>query len=145
MDLWISTDDWQVTLYEICIQLIHPIDSYPPKKLLGDWGLTPDTSFCLNLTIKSELTYFLICSTIEWAGVNICWFAVANSTPTGLQEAFRADCISTIYQKRCECNGSLDRIQGSFSKIYIHKVMMIWISGSSPTIGRSHFVKCVYR
>jgi len=36
-----------------------------PRKLLGGGISTPYTPFCLICTIKPELTYFLMCTTIE--------------------------------------------------------------------------------
>jgi len=46
------------------------------KKLLGGWISTPYTPFCLICTIKSELIYFPICSTLEWADFDIRCFLV---------------------------------------------------------------------
>jgi len=48
----------------------------PSKKLLGGVVSTPCTPFCSICTINSELTYFPMCTLIEWAGVDIPWFLV---------------------------------------------------------------------
>jgi len=50
--------------------------NHPPKKPIGGGVSTPYTTFCLICTITSEITYFLICTTNERAGVDICWFPV---------------------------------------------------------------------
>ena len=77
---------------------IHIMYMYiPPKKLLGGGISTPYTLFCLICTINSELTYFPMCTTIEWAGVDIRGFEWMGSTPAGFQEAFCADMNTCIY------------------------------------------------
>jgi len=101
---------------------IHIMYMYvPPKKLLGGGISTPYTLFCLICTINSELTYFPMCTTIEWAGVDIRWFPVDGFDTRWIPKSFLCGYehmylfYTCIYSRFC----------GDVCRVNIHR--MDWI------------------
>jgi len=105
----------------------------PPKNLRCGGFSTPYTHLCLICTIKSELLYIPICTTNEWAGVDIRWFPV---------DGFDSRCISRSFLCDIPTYQSGQRYGGAIGANISHRTAAAGISGTSIYV---HTKICIYK